>query len=95
MSNYRPGTLNDEAVLKRWDYKRRQRLRQANAPTGSQVYSTTLKVQELDLTNLDAISQKADEALAKAEEALEQSGADIEFIDITTEQIKAMFEGDV
>lgn len=52
MSNYRPSTLDDFDVMRRQRDAQRRQIIEQSAPTGSNVYGTTEKVEDLDLTGL-------------------------------------------
>lgn len=52
MSKYKPSTLDDFEVLNRRREAQRRQLVEQSTPTGSNVYATTEKVQDLDLTGL-------------------------------------------
>ncbi len=73
MSKYKPGTIDSYAVNERRRVRERRTLKSVNQPTGSQVYGTTKKVSELDIS-FEEVSKTASSALSKAEEALQQSG---------------------
>lgn len=53
MAKYKPSTLDDFEVMRRSRDSQRRMLDASNAPSGSNVYATTEKVQELDLGNLE------------------------------------------
>lgn len=85
MALYKPGTLDDEAAIRRRLERTERSAREANLPTGSNVYETTDKVMNQD--------GNASEALAKANLALQEidalpnaAGANI---DITNRVISA------
>lgn len=52
MAKYKPSTLDDFEVMRRSRDSQRRALDASNAPSGSNVYATTEKVQELDLGDL-------------------------------------------
>ena len=52
MSKYKPSTLDDFDVLNRYREQQRRQLVEQSTPTGSNVYATTEKVQDLDLSGL-------------------------------------------
>lgn len=53
MSNYKPGTLNDDDVVKRKIEGISRVAREANRPTGSNAYGTTGKVQGFDGSGME------------------------------------------
>lgn len=53
MSNYKPGTLNDDDVVKRKIEGISRVAREANRPTGSNAYGTTGKLQDLDGSGME------------------------------------------
>ena len=63
---YRPTTLDDFDVLRRAREAQRRDITNQAAPTGSNVYATTEKLQELDIGTLpDRVSDLEDEMLTK------------------------------
>ena len=63
---YRPSTLDDFDVLRRMRDAQRRDIANQTAPTGSNVYATTEKLQELDIGTLpDRVSDLEDEMLTK------------------------------
>ena len=52
MSKYKPSTLDSFDVMRRYRDAQRRQLVEQSAPTGSNVYATTEKVQDLDLDGL-------------------------------------------
>lgn len=53
MALYRPGTLDDDAVCARRDRKTSRLALDANSPTGSNVFGTTERVQEMETSKSD------------------------------------------
>ena len=76
---YRSGTFDDLLAIRQRQRRQRRRIAEANTPSGSQPYQTTLKVRNLDL-DLKTIEDKAtlaqqtaDEAKSTAEQSLASS----------------------
>ena len=88
MGRYAPGTLDDDAYLARSRRKRNRIASVSTTPTDSQIYGTSEVVE----TEFPKVKEMAEEALAKAEEALERAPKDYEFVDMTQDEIDAMFE---
>ncbi len=69
MSKYRPGTLDNDAVLLRRRSRQRDEVRASLAPTGSQVFGTTEKVRGFDISISDA-KKAAEDAVGKVKEMM-------------------------
>lgn len=52
MAKYKPSTVDDSALVARRVREQRRALEQALSPGRTQVYQTTAKVEEMDLTGL-------------------------------------------
>lgn len=77
MAKYKPGTMNDYAVMRRRRRKTQRQAENANMPTGSNVYETTSKVKDsqneaIDLR--DAVEAMG-EALSDLVDAMTAPGA--------------------
>lgn len=75
MGKFKPGTLNDDAVLARRDRQTKQTIRQLAAPTGSQVYGTTSKVKglESDIRKIGELAASAEASASLAMDAAESA----------------------
>ena len=70
--SYRPGTNNDTDVARRRFSRRNRRISEANAPSRTQTYQTTAKVESTEV-RFDDITSKAEAAQKKAEESAAQA----------------------
>lgn len=72
MGRYKPGTMDDFDVAARRLSRTEQRLRQANTPSRTQTYQTTVKIESTGV-RFDGITAKAEAAEKKAEESAAQA----------------------
>lgn len=74
MSKYRPGTLDDFAVVSRRQRKAKRLANEANLPSGSQVNNTTEKVEAWEgwKADADAAIAEAEQAATNAKNAVDQ-----------------------
>ena len=82
MSNYKPGTLDSQAVVSRWEKRKKQILKEASIPSGSQVFQTTEKVQDLDLGKFNDRLDRFDEQLEQTKDELDSlsHSVDVRFL---------------
>lgn len=85
MAKYSPGTLDDEAYIERSRRDRNRQIFSNSTPTDSQIYGVT----EAARLEIDDVRETAEGALEAAQEALARS---YEFVDLTADEIDAMFE---